>query len=205
MTSVARQDEVADRSGRRFDLVVVGASWGGLHAVGALLTDLSPGVGVAVVVALHRASHGIEGTLVQYLQGRAAVPVQEVEDKDEIVEGHVYVAPADYHLLVERGHFALSLDAPVLYSRPSIDVVLETAAEAYGERMVAVVLTGANEDGTRGAGAVRQRGGLVIVQDPDTAERREMPGAVIASGEVDEVLPLDRIAGRLNELGGDGG
>ena len=108
----------------------------------------------------------------------------------------------DYHLLVDEGELALSLDGPVRFSRPSIDVLFESAAVSYGERVVAVVLTGANDDGRRGAVAVKEAGGLVYVQDPASAERTEMPESVIASGAVDRVLPVLAIAAVLNQLGG---
>jgi two-component system chemotaxis response regulator CheB len=106
----------------------------------------------------------------------------------------VHVAPPDYHLLVEPGEFALSVDEPVRFSRPSIDVLLESAADAYGSRLVAVILTGASADGAVGLQRVRRLGGQTIVQDPGTAERREMPEAAIASGAAEHVVPLEQIA-----------
>ena len=112
------------------------------------------------------------------------------------------IAPPDYHMLVERGDVALSTDAPVAFSRPSIDVLLESAAAAYGDRLVGVVLTGSNADGAAGLAEVHRRGGLAIVQDPGEAERREMPDAALASVPTAEVLPLAEIAARLNEVVG---
>jgi two-component system chemotaxis response regulator CheB len=153
------------------------------------------------VVALHRGAGGPAGALVRSLQPLCALPVTEVEDKDEIVAGRVYVAPADYHLLVEDGHFELSIDAPVAFSRPSIDVVFDTAAEAYGSRVIGVVLTGANADGSEGLRRIKERGGMTLVQDPGTAERRTMPEAAIATGAVDRVLPIEAVAAIINELG----
>jgi two-component system chemotaxis response regulator CheB len=181
-------------------LAVVGGSWGGLDALGRLLALLDPKAEIAVVAALHRAANGPEGALVSYLRARSRLPVAEAEDKDEIEPHHVYLAPADYHLLVEPGRFALSIDAPVHYSRPSIDVLFESAADAYGDATVAVLLTGANDDGCRGLCQVKRRGGVTVVQDPATAVRREMPDAAIASGAADLVLPVEDIAARLNEL-----
>ena len=181
-------------------LAVVGGSWGGLDALGRLLALLQPHPEVAVVAALHRAPNGPDGALVSYLRARSRLPVAEAEDKDEIEPGHVYLAPADYHLLVEPGRFALSIDAPVHYSRPSIDVLFESAADAYGEAVTAVVLTGANDDGCRGLVQIKRRGGLALVQDPATAVRREMPEAAIAAGVADAVLPVEQLAARLNAL-----
>ena len=127
--------------------------------------------------------------------------MEEVDDKLPIEPSRVYLAPPDYHLLVERGHFSLSIEAPVRFSRPSIDVLFESAADAYGGRLVAVVLTGSNDDGRRGLCRVKEAGGMVLVQDPATAERREMPDAAIATGLADEVLPIPALASKLNELG----
>ncbi|PLS75822.1 MAG: chemotaxis protein CheB [Actinobacteria bacterium] len=182
-------------------LVVVGGSWGGLDALGQLVALLEEGCSLALAVALHRAADSPEGAMVSYLQSRCPLPVAEAEDKDAIQPGRVYLAPADYHLLVEPGRFALSIDAPVHHSRPSIDVLFETAADAYEEASGAVILTGANDDGCRGIRHMKRRGGVTMVQDPCTAVRREMPDAAIATGAVDKVLPLDQIAAVLNGLG----
>lgn len=185
-------------------LAVVGASWGGFQAVGQLVAGLDDRCALAVAVAQHRAPDAPADAYVRSIQSKSRLPVSEVEDKDLIVPGHVYVAPADYHLLVDDDHFALSIEGPVRFSRPSIDVLFETAAESFGERAVAVVLTGANDDGCRGALAIKEAGGLVYAQDPATAERREMPDGVIVTGAVDAVLPVPEIAAVLNRLGGAG-
>ena len=185
-------------------LAVVGASWGGFQAVGTLVANLDERCALAVAVAQHRAPDSPADAYVRSIQSKSRLPVSEVEDKDLIVPGHVFVAPADYHLLVDDDHFALSIEGPVRFSRPSIDVLFETAAESYGARAVAVVLTGANDDGCRGALAIKEAGGLVYAQDPTTAERREMPDGVIVTGSVDAVLPVPEIAAVLNRLGGVG-
>jgi two-component system, chemotaxis family, protein-glutamate methylesterase/glutaminase len=182
-------------------LAVIGASWGGFEAVASLLAALDADLDLAVVVAQHRGPDMAEGILTRWLQARCPLPVAEVDDKDDIVAGHVYVAPPDYHLLVDDGYFSLSVDDAVRFSRPSIDVLFESAAETYGDAVVAIVLTGANDDGCRGVLAVKDAGGVVYVQDPTTAERSEMPEAAIGTGVVDRVLPLPAIAAVLNELG----
>jgi two-component system chemotaxis response regulator CheB len=123
--------------------------------------------------------------------------VREVDDKDELRRGTVYVAPADYHLMVERTHFELSVDAPVSYSRPSIDVLFESAADAFRDGVVGVLLTGANADGTEGLRRIRDFGGLTLVQDPETAERPEMPESAIRAGVVDRVVPIEGLASAL--------
>jgi two-component system chemotaxis response regulator CheB len=126
--------------------------------------------------------------------------VVDAEDKQWIQPGKIYLAPADYHLLVEKGEFNLSVDEAVRYSRPSVDVLFESAADAYGPALIAIVLTGANADGAQGARRVKKRGGVVIVQDPKTADAPEMPEAVIAAGAVDQILRLEDIAAFLVEL-----
>jgi two-component system chemotaxis response regulator CheB len=182
------------------DLVVVGASWGGMDAVGSVLADLEPDGMPPLVVAQHRHADGPEGVLVRALQDRSRLRVVEADDKMPLQPETVFVAPADYHLLVEEGRLALSLEPPVRFSRPSIDALFESAAEVYGPAVVAVVLTGANDDGTRGLSAVKVAGGRTIVQDPATADREEMPRAAIDAGLADEVLPLSEIPLALDRL-----
>ena len=183
----------------RAELVVVGASWGGLKALSTLLEGLPPDLGAPVAIAQHRAPRSTDG-LARLLQQHCAVSVCEVEDKMAIEPNNVFLAPPDYHLIVERGHLGLSLDERVQFSRPSIDVLFDSASRAYGAGVAAVVLTGANADGAEGLRAVKRRGGFTIVQDPDTAESPAMPEAAIASGAADKVLPLSDIAAFLVEL-----
>jgi two-component system chemotaxis response regulator CheB len=183
----------------RCDLVIIGASWGGLQAVGEVLRGLPPGFPVPVLVVQHRGEDA--GDLLSELLDRtASLPVREVEDKAPFADGGVHVAPPGYHVLVEPRHFALSTEAEVRFSRPSIDVALETAADALGAGVVGVVLTGNNEDGAAGLAAVRRRGGMAIVQDPDTAERRAMPAAAQAAARPQIVAQLREIAATLVRL-----
>ena len=183
-------------------LVVIGGSWGGLVAVRTVLAVLPDDYGVPVVVVLHRSAHAWEGGLISALEQDVRLPVVEADDKAMLRPGTVYIAPADYHLLVEGDHLALSLEAPVRYSRPSIDVLFESAAASYGDQLVAVLLTGANDDGSRGIAEVKRRGGRTFVQDPSTAERPEMPAAAIATDAIDRILPLDAIGALLAAVGG---
>jgi two-component system chemotaxis response regulator CheB len=182
-----------------YDLVVVGTSYGGLHALGVLLEGLPADFHPAVAVVQHR-SKDSDLTLVSLLSDRSIREVREAEDKEPIEPGRIYVAPPDYHLLVEDGVFGLSTEAPVTFSRPSIDVLFETAADAYRERLIGVVLTGANADGTAGLKRIKDQGGYAIVQDPATAAGRAMPAAAVAGVRADAVLPLERIAGHLVEI-----
>jgi two-component system, chemotaxis family, protein-glutamate methylesterase/glutaminase len=183
------------------DLVAVGASWGGLDALRTLLRDLPATLDAAVVVAQHRAVES-RSTLRDLLGAAGALTVCEPADKDELRPGTLYVAAPDYHLLVEGNRLALSTDEPVLYARPSIDVLLETAAESFRERCVGLILTGANTDGSRGLARIVELGGTAVVQDPLSAEREEMPRAALASVPGAVTVPLDEIASLLVELCG---
>jgi two-component system chemotaxis response regulator CheB len=183
-----------------YELIVIGASWGGLSALEQVLGRLPDGFATPVAIAQHRAVDSGSGALSSMLARRAGRDVREAGDKDAIERGRVYVAPPDYHLLVEPDGFALSTEGLVHYARPSIDVLFDSAADVYAERLVAVVLTGANDDGAYGTMRVRRRGGLTIAQDPASAERSEMPTAAIATGAVQHVVPLDEIAPLLGDL-----
>jgi two-component system, chemotaxis family, protein-glutamate methylesterase/glutaminase len=156
--------------------VVVGCSLGGFRAVGTLLTGLPVGFAAPIAIVQHRAAQGTE-ELCAAMQRCCALPVLEAGDKQRPAPGHVYIAPAGYHLLIDDEEFSLSVDEPVNYARPSIDVLFESASESFGARTIAVVLSGASRDGSEGARAVLERGGRVIVQDPAEAECRVMPAA----------------------------
>ena len=183
-----------------YEVIAIGASWGGMSALGVLLEGLSTEVETAIVVTLHRAPGSQRGALESLLQRHVARPVTEPDDKEPIEPRHVYIAPADYHLLVENGHFALSTDERVQFARPSIDVLFESVAAAYEERAIGIVLTGANADGARGLAAIKAAGGVAIVQDPRTAARSDMPEAAIAAAEADAILPLEEIPKFLHGL-----
>jgi two-component system, chemotaxis family, protein-glutamate methylesterase/glutaminase len=176
-----------------YELIVIGASWGGLNAVGEILSALPEHTEVAVVVAQHRRTDTPDGGLASILALRTDLPVGDAHDKEPIQPAHVYLAPPDYHLLIQRGWFSLSRDEHVNFARPSIDVLFESAADAYGEGVIGLILTGANEDGAAGLARIKERGGVAIVQDPGTAERAEMPDAAIAATAADAVLALGEI------------
>ncbi len=181
-------------------LVVIGASLGGLSAILAVLKRLPRDLPVPVLIVQHRGPAS-DGGLVDLLQQHTGLTVVEAEDKAALVPATVFVAPADYHLLVEEGgSLALSTEGPVRSARPSIDVLFETAAEAYGPALVGVLLTGASADGAAGLAQVKARGGRAIVQDPATAECATMPAAGIAAAPVDYILPLERIGDHLVSL-----
>jgi two-component system chemotaxis response regulator CheB len=176
-----------------YELICIGASWGGLNAVGRVLADLPEEIDLPIVIAQHRHPESLARTLAELLSLRIDRPVVDVEDKMPIERRHVYIAPVDYHLLVQRGSLALSLDERVQYSRPSIDVLFESAADAYGTGVIGIILTGANEDGAAGLARIKRRGGVAVIQDPAGAMRRTMPEAAIATTAADAILPLEEI------------
>jgi two-component system, chemotaxis family, protein-glutamate methylesterase/glutaminase len=181
----------------RCDLLAIGASSGGIEAFQRLLPSFAPEVPFAVVLVVHRPAHG-PGGLQRCLSSPCPLPLTEVEDKEPVSRAHAYLAPGGYHTLIEReGTFALSVDDPVHYSRPAIDVLFESAARAYGERTVGILLTGANADGAAGLAAIEAVGGLAIVQDPSTAAASEMPTAGLRTCRAPIVLTLDEIARAL--------
>jgi two-component system, chemotaxis family, protein-glutamate methylesterase/glutaminase len=175
-----------------YRIVAIGVSLGGFEALKCLLGGLSPEAPWPLAIVQHR-SAGTDGELSGLLQRYSALPVREPEDKEASLPGTAYVAPADYHLLVEAGSFALSTEAPVLYARPSIDVLFESVAAAYGEAAIGVILTGASADGAAGLARIKQAGGLAVVQDPATAESPTLPNAALAATAVDQILPLGEV------------
>ena len=180
--------------------IVLGASAGGVDAVGRLLVALPAPYRPAVMVVLHLPA-GKPSLLAGLFGARCRLPVREALDKEPIEPGVVYLAPPDYHMLVEPGEtIALSSDAPVRFSRPSIDVLLESAALCYGKTLLGVVLTGANDDGAAGLEAVRRCGGRACVQEPSDALASAMPAAAIERTRPDLILPLAELAERLVHL-----
>jgi two-component system chemotaxis response regulator CheB len=176
-----------------YDLVCMGASWGGLQAVGRVLGDLPAELDLPIAIAQHRHPDSQAETLAELLQTKTDRPVLDVEDKMPIASRHVYIAPPNYHLLVERGSFALSVDEQIQYARPSIDVLFETAAHAYGAGVIGIILTGANADGALGLARIKDAGGVAVIQDPLGAARRTMPDAAIAATAADAILPVEAI------------
>lgn len=174
-----------------YGLICIGGSWGGLAAVSRLFRALPDELDIPIALALHRAAD--PSALAALLQGATRLRVLEADDKMPIARGNVYVAPPDYHLLVERDALALSVDERVQFARPSIDVLFESAADAYGDSVIGIVLTGANADGAQGLAAIKSAGGVAVVQRPDEATKREMPDAAIAATNADAILSLDDI------------
>lgn len=182
-----------------YEIVVVGTSWGGLSALRELLVSLPGTLGMPVVIVQHR-HRDSDHLLASLLQDETSLCVCEPEDKAPITAGNVYVAPADYHLLIDDGYISLSMDEPVRFSRPSIDVTFQSAADSYGSRAIGVVLTGANADGSLGLRRIVDRGGLGFVQQPATAESPTMPAAAIEAVPEARVLTIDEIAKAIAAL-----
>jgi two-component system chemotaxis response regulator CheB len=188
---------------RRVEAIVIGASAGGIEALSVLLPALPKTLRASVFVVLHL-PRDRPSLLVEIFAPRCPLPIREAEDKEPAAPGTVYFAPPDYHLLLERDRrLALSTDDPVHFSRPSIDVLFESAAEVYGERLLGIILTGANEDGADGLQAVHRAGGLTVVQQPDTAHVPLMVMSALKRTQADFVLPLERISDLLGSLTGE--
>jgi two-component system, chemotaxis family, protein-glutamate methylesterase/glutaminase len=180
--------------------VVIGTSAGGVQALLTLLPALNAACAVPIFIVQHIPRHR-PSALASIFAPKCAVPVREAQDKDDIEPGVVYFAPADYHLLVEqRQQLALSVDDPVLFSRPSIDVLFQSAADVYRSQLLGLILTGANEDGAAGLAAVQQAGGLTVVEDPEQAVARAMPAAALQRITPHLVLNLQAIADLLRVL-----
>jgi two-component system, chemotaxis family, protein-glutamate methylesterase/glutaminase len=184
----------------RIDAVVIGASAGGVQALAEILPALPASFRPAVLIVLHLPRER-PSLLVQIYEKRCALPVREAEDKAPVEPGTVYFAPPDYHLLVEKSRqIALSTDEPVHFSRPSIDVLFESAADVYADRLLGIILTGANADGAAGLHAIHQAGGVTVVQQPDSAVVPLMVVSALQRNPADFVLSLPEIAELLTGL-----
>jgi two-component system chemotaxis response regulator CheB len=182
-----------------FQFVAVGTSLGGFDALKTILGALPKEFPLPVAVVQHRSYEDSE-TFAPLLASYMQLPVIEVDDKESIRDGRIYVCPSNYHLLVDGDHFALSTGAPVLHARPSIDVLFESAAESFRQGVIGILLTGMSKDGAAGLKRIKENGGYAVVQDPAFAEGPVMPEAAIASGAVDKILPLEEIAPFITAL-----
>lgn len=184
----------------RYKAVVMGLSAGGMNALKAFIPALPNSFPLPVAIAQHN-SDNASSFLADYLNRIGSLTVKEAEDKEPLCPGCAYLAPAGYHLLIEDDQtFSLSVDPRVNYCCPSIDVLFESAADAFGASLVGVVLTGANGDGSRGLKAIKARGGAAIVQDPATAESPYMPQSALEATAVDHIISLDELAPLLMQL-----
>ncbi|MEE4358454.1 MAG: chemotaxis protein CheB [Desulfococcaceae bacterium] len=184
----------------KYEAVVMGVSAGGMDALQTILASLPEDFPVPILIVQHISPHS-DSYLARYLDSVSPLGVKEADEKDSILPGEVYLAPPNYHLLVEDDRtLSLSVEERVNFARPSVDVLFETASDVFGPHLVGIVLTGANGDGSRGLKKIAQKGGLTLVQSPDTAYAQEMPKAALALLSPDYILPLHEIGPFLHRL-----
>lgn len=185
---------------QRYSAVVIGASAGALSALSEILPKLPEGLKIPILIVVHLPPDK-ESILAELFSSKCKLPAKEAEDKEIIEAGMIYFAPPDYHMLVENDKsISLSVDDPVLFSRPSIDVLFESAADAYGEEVVGIILSGANNDGANGLKMVAEMGGITLIQQPDSASSKDMPKAAIKACPQAKVLSLNEIAKFISRL-----
>lgn len=180
----------------KFDLLVIGGSAGSLSVVMKIIPLITPSLNLATIIVFHR-KHSDDSALIEVLAGRTDCVVKEIDDKDELLPGGIYIAPSDYHVLIEKNKtLTLDYSEKINYSRPSIDLAFDSAAEAYGSRVACMLLSGANADGVDGLVAAKHQGAFVIIQDPSTAEVAYMPQQALEKVTCDLMLNPDN----LNDL-----
>ncbi|WP_442589578.1 chemotaxis protein CheB [Pedobacter sp. AW31-3R] len=182
------------------DALVIGGSAGSLDVLLKVLPSVNPAITFPIVIVIHR-KHGTDSLLPELLSGRTKLVVKEVDEKEVLKPGTVYIAPSDYHTLIEQdGTFSLDYSEKVNYSRPSIDVTFQTAAEVYKEKLVCLLLSGSNADGVNGLISVKAWGGKAVIQDPESAQVAYMPAQAAANVKIDYILPIEDIADFINLL-----
>lgn len=187
----------------RYEAVVVGVSSGGMEVLSTILPQLPDDFKLPIIIVQHMHSSS-DNYFAKSLDKKCQISVMEACEKDHIKGGTVYIAPPNYHLLIELDRtFTLEVSPRVNYARPSIDVLFESAVDVYGNRLIGIILTGANFDGCQGLKLIKERGGVAVVQDPETAQADSMPRQAIAVTKVDHVLPPNKIAALLLDLSGD--
>ncbi len=189
-----------DRLTHTYEAVVMGGSTGSIEVLLSILPQLPTPLSFALIIVLHR-KNTADSTLANLLSLKTSNPLREVDDKDVVKPGTIYLAPADYHLLIEQDKvFSLDDSEKVNYSRPSIDVTFESAADVYGSSLVGVLLSGANADGSAGLNAIKKAGGLLVVQQPETAQVGFMPQQAILNAPVDRILDIQQLIDFLKTL-----
>lgn len=182
----------------RYEAIVIGVSAGGMNAMKVLFSLLPNDFSIPIIIVQHLSPRS-NSKWISLLKSN--LPLKEADEKEKIENGHVYIAPPNYHLMIERDKtFSLTVDERVNFARPSIDVLFESAAEAYNNKLIGMVLTGSNSDGTAGLKKIKEYGGLTIVQDPSTAESNYMPNSAIKAMQVNHVLPLEGIVDLLKKI-----
>lgn len=185
---------------KKYEIVVVGVSAGGLKALSSIIPQLSESFSIPMIIAQHLHEDS-DGFLPRYFNNNSSLIVKEAAEKESIMPGTVYIAPANYHLLLEDDRtFSLSTEGRVNWSRPSIDLLFESAADVYADKTIGMILTGANDDGCRGLKKIKEFGGLTLIQDPLTSQSEFMPRAAQQAVEPDYVLKLEEIAPFLDKI-----
>lgn len=183
-----------------YKVIVIGVSTGGTNALKTILSVLPSEFALSIIIVIHR-HKDTNGCLERLLNNECKMYVKQADEKEEVKAGTVYVAPPNYHLLIEDDcTFSMSVEGTVNYARPSVDVFFESAAYVYGQSLVGIILTGANRDGSQGLKKIKERGGLAIVQTPETSEVEDMPRAAIAAAKPDYILPIENIGSFLKKL-----
>ena len=184
----------------RYEAIVIGVSSGGMNAMKIMFSLLPKEFKIPVIIVQHVGARS-DSHWIKLLNAQSRINIKEADEKERIENGNVYIAPPNYHLLIEKNKtFSLTIDERVNYARPSIDVLFESAAEAYRNKLIGVVLTGSNNDGGNGIKRIKKYGGLAVIQDPQTAESSYMPASAIAAVTPDHVLSLDDITQLLIKL-----
>ncbi len=183
-----------------YEAIVIGVSSGGMNAMKTMFPLLPKEFNIPIIIVQHISANS-ENLWIRLLNDKSNLEIKEADEKEKIEHGKIYIAPPNYHLLVEKNKtFSLSIDERVNFARPSIDVLFESAAEAYNNKLIGVILTGSNNDGTKGLKLIKEYGGLTIAQDPSTAESSFMPASAIAAMQVDYILSLEGIINLLIKL-----
>jgi len=184
----------------RCDAFIIGGSAGSLEVLLKVLPVINPAVSFPIVIIIHR-KHGTDSLLPDLLSSRTKLKVKEVDEKESLKAGTIYIAPSDYHLLVEQDRtFSLDYSEKVNYSRPSIDVTFQTAAEVYQDKLVCMLLSGSNADGVNGLKSVKEWGGVAVIQNPITAQVAYMPTQAQLNVDIDHVLSIEEMGEFINLL-----
>ena len=184
----------------QYEAIVIGVSAGGMNALKFIFSVLPSGFSIPIILVQHVSARS-DNEWIKLLNDKSNLTIREADEKEKIETGNVYIAPANYHLMIENDKtFSLTIDEYVNFARPSIDVLFESAAEAYKDKLIGIVLTGSNSDGTNGIMRIMECGGLAIIQDPKTAESSTMPASAIAAIQPDYILSLKKIVQLLIEL-----
>ncbi|MNK19578.1 Chemotaxis response regulator protein-glutamate methylesterase [compost metagenome] len=185
---------------RKNGALVIGGSAGSLDVLLKVLPELDKNLDFAIIIVIHR-KQGTDSLLTDLLSHRTNLHVTEADEKEKILNNHVYIAPSDYHLLIEKDFtFSLDYSEKINYSRPSIDVTFQSAADAYGENLVCLLLSGSNADGVNGLIAVKKNGGITLAQNPASAQVSYMPEQAISRANVTSVLDIEEMADYINSL-----